>query len=79
MMKVHKEQRKHAEKENRDRRNREQDDREPEHDSNRDFSLQCFSDKRKSGRKVEGFGMHSNVSPYDDKDNLKSKSFALPP
>ncbi|KDP45427.1 hypothetical protein JCGZ_09676 [Jatropha curcas] len=72
MMKVHKEQRKRAEKENRDRRNRDQDDREPEHDSNRDFSLQRFPDKRKSSRKVEGFGINSNISSYDDKDNLKS-------
>ncbi|XP_048229904.1 paired amphipathic helix protein Sin3-like 2 isoform X1 [Ricinus communis] len=72
MAKMHKEQRKRAEKENRDRRNRDDDDREPEHDSNKDFSLQRFPDKRKSGRKGEGFGMNSNISSYDDKDNLKS-------
>ncbi|KAF9666412.1 hypothetical protein SADUNF_Sadunf16G0226700 [Salix dunnii] len=71
MMKVHKEQRKRADKENWDRRIRDQDDREPEHDSSRDFSLQPFLEKRKSSQKVEGFG-NSNFACYDDKDNIKS-------
>ncbi|KAJ6423884.1 hypothetical protein OIU84_024789 [Salix udensis] len=70
-MKVHKEQRKRADKENWDRRIRDQDDREPEHDSSRDFSLQPFLEKRKSSQKVEGFG-NSNFACYDDKDNIKS-------
>ncbi|KAJ0098865.1 hypothetical protein Patl1_22039 [Pistacia atlantica] len=54
------------------RRNRDQDDREMEHDNNRDFNLQRFSDKKKLSRKVEGFGANSNFASYDDKDTLKS-------
>ncbi|WCJ20882.1 Paired amphipathic helix protein Sin3-like 2 [Euphorbia peplus] len=72
MMKVHREHRRRAEKENRDRRTRDQDDREPEHDSNRDFSSQRFPDKRKSARRGEGFGVDSHISSYEDKDNLKN-------
>ncbi|XVF58163.1 hypothetical protein PTKIN_Ptkin07bG0041300 [Pterospermum kingtungense] len=64
MMKMPKEQRKRVEKDNRDRRTRDPDD--PEHDNNRDFNLQHFSDKKRSGRKTEGF------ASYDDKDTLKS-------
>lgn len=71
MVKVHKEQRKRADKENWDRRIHDQDDREPEHDSSRDFSLQPFLEKRNSSQKVEGFG-NSNFACYDDKDNIKS-------
>lgn len=69
-MKVHKEQRKHSEKENRDRRVRDHDDREP--DNNRDFNLQRF-DKKKSAKKAEGFGVNANFTSYDDKDTLKSE------
>ncbi|XVE83876.1 hypothetical protein DITRI_Ditri16bG0123300 [Diplodiscus trichospermus] len=64
MIKMQKGQRKRVEKENRDQRNRDQDD--PEQDNNRDFNLQRFHDKKRSGRKTEGF------ASYDDKDTLKS-------
>ncbi|XP_022005412.1 paired amphipathic helix protein Sin3-like 2 isoform X1 [Helianthus annuus] len=67
MMKLHKEQRKRAEKESRDRRNNDQDYKDPDLDSNRDRL-----EKRKSARKVEDFGVHSGSAPYDDKDALKS-------
>ncbi|GLT33331.1 hypothetical protein SLA2020_079300 [Shorea laevis] len=72
MMKMQKEQRKRVERDNRDRRTRDQDDREPEHDNNRDFNLHRFPEKRKSARKIEGFGVNSNYASYDDKDTLKS-------
>ncbi|XWS40811.1 hypothetical protein CRYUN_Cryun17cG0027500 [Craigia yunnanensis] len=64
MMKMQKEQRKRVDKDNRDRRTRDQDDH--EHDDNRDFHLQRFPDKMRSGRKIEGF------ASYDDRDTLKS-------
>ncbi|KAL8193508.1 hypothetical protein R6Q57_026643 [Mikania cordata] len=67
MMKLHKEQRKRAEKENRDRRNNDQDYKDPDLDSNRDRI-----EKRKSARKVEDFGVNSGSAPCDDKDALKS-------
>ncbi|GAV73182.1 PAH domain-containing protein/Sin3_corepress domain-containing protein [Cephalotus follicularis] len=69
MVKLHKDQRKRADKDLRDRKSREQIDREPENDNNRD--LQRFSDKRKSSRKVEGFGVNSNFVSNDDKDPIK--------
>ncbi|KAJ4826449.1 hypothetical protein Tsubulata_013641 [Turnera subulata] len=72
LMKVHKEQRKRFEKENKDRRNRDQDDREPDPDSSRDFNLHHFPDKKKSSRKVEGFGTSSGFASYDEKDSIKS-------
>ncbi|CAK9162852.1 unnamed protein product [Ilex paraguariensis] len=72
MMKLQKEQRRRAEKENRDRRNRDQDYREPEHDNNRDMSMHCLSDKRKSARKLVDYGVNPNLASYDDKDALKS-------
>ncbi|XP_017636091.1 paired amphipathic helix protein Sin3-like 2 [Gossypium arboreum] len=64
MVKMQKEQRKHVEKEIRDRRTRDQDD--PEHENNRDFNMQHFPDKKRTGRKIEGF------ASYDEKDTLKS-------
>ncbi|KAI3699768.1 hypothetical protein L2E82_44292 [Cichorium intybus] len=66
MMKLNKEQRKRSEK---DRRNRDQDFKEPEIDANRDMNR---LEKRKSARKVEDFGVHSGLAPYDDKDAVKS-------
>ncbi|XP_024973666.1 paired amphipathic helix protein Sin3-like 2 isoform X2 [Cynara cardunculus var. scolymus] len=69
MVKLHKEQRKRAEKESRDRRTRDQDFKEPDIDANRDMHR---LEKRKSARKVEDFGVHSGLAPYDDKDALKS-------
>lgn len=77
MVKMHKEQRKRVEKDSRDRKSRDQDDREPDHDNNRDFNLQRVPDKRKSARKVEGFGVSANFASYDDKDTLKSESTML--
>ncbi|XP_030553614.2 paired amphipathic helix protein Sin3-like 2 isoform X1 [Rhodamnia argentea] len=71
MIKVHRDQKKRLERDNRDRINREQDDRESGHD-NKDLHLQRSSDKRKSSRKVEGFGMNANVPFADDKNALKS-------
>ncbi|GMI99169.1 SIN3-like 2 [Hibiscus trionum] len=64
LVKMRKEQRKRVEKDNRDLRIRDHDD--PEHDNNRDFNSQRFPDKKRSGRKVEGF------ASYDDRDTLKS-------
>lgn len=60
-LKLHKEQRKKA---SRDRRTRDQDFKE----SDIDHRLE----KRKSAPKVEDFGVHSGLAPYDDKDALKS-------
>ncbi|KAL4379199.1 hypothetical protein GQ457_02G011470 [Hibiscus cannabinus] len=63
IVKMQKEHRKRVEKENRDRRTRDHDDLEHE---NKDFNMQRFPDKKRSGRKIEGF------ASYDDKDTLKS-------
>ncbi|KAK6155145.1 hypothetical protein DH2020_009393 [Rehmannia glutinosa] len=71
VMKLHKEQKKHTERENRDRRNRDQDDRDPDTENNGDISMHRLSDKRKSARKVEDFG-GTNLASFDDKDALKS-------
>ncbi|KAI7731153.1 hypothetical protein M8C21_006561 [Ambrosia artemisiifolia] len=68
MMKLHKEQRKRGEKENRDRRNNDRDYKDPDLGSNRDRL-----EKQKSARKVEDFGVPSGSAPYDDKDTLKSE------
>ncbi|KAM0005897.1 putative transcription regulator Others family [Helianthus debilis subsp. tardiflorus] len=68
MTKLHKEQRKRGEKENRDRRNSDQDYKVPDLDGNKDRL-----EKRKSTRKSEDFGVHSGSAPYDDKDALKSE------
>ncbi|KAK6153046.1 hypothetical protein DH2020_012685 [Rehmannia glutinosa] len=70
VMKLHKEQKKHIEKENRDRKNRDHDDRYPDTENNGDMHRP--SDKRKSARKVEDFGGNSNLASYDDKDAWKS-------
>ncbi|XP_075105743.1 paired amphipathic helix protein Sin3-like 2 isoform X3 [Nicotiana tabacum] len=67
MIKLHKEQKRRAEKENRDRRSRDQDYREPDNENNGDISMLRIADKRKSARKVEEFG-----GTYDDKDGVKN-------
>ncbi|XP_069149571.1 paired amphipathic helix protein Sin3-like 2 isoform X6 [Solanum lycopersicum] len=67
MMKLHKEQKRRAEKENRDRRGRDQDYREPDNENNGDLSMHRSTDKRKSARRVEEFG-----GTYDDKDGVKN-------
>ncbi|KAK9050137.1 hypothetical protein SSX86_030893, partial [Deinandra increscens subsp. villosa] len=51
-------------KEIRDRRTRDQDFK--------DSDIDHRFEKRKSARKVEDFGVHSGLDPYDDKDALKS-------
>ncbi|KAK4409899.1 Paired amphipathic helix protein Sin3-like 2 [Sesamum angolense] len=71
VVKLHKEQKKHIEKENRDKRNRDQDDRDPETENNGEFSMHRLSDKRKSARKVEDFGGNLNLASCDDKDASK--------
>lgn len=58
-MRLHKDQRKKD-----TRRTRDQDFKESDIDHR--------IEKRKSARKVEDFGVHSGVAPYDDKDALKS-------
>lgn len=74
---MHKEQRKRAEKDSKDRSNGDQDERDPDHDNNRDFASQRFGDKRKSARKIEGFGMSANYASYEDRGTLKSESVML--
>ena len=72
MIKLHKEQRRRSENNNRDRRmNRDQDFRDSEQDMHRS------SEKRKSSRKVDGFGGDHFSGPYDDKDALKSKFIVI--
>ncbi|KAL8114658.1 hypothetical protein AgCh_021500 [Apium graveolens] len=61
MNRLHKEQKKQGDKDNRDKRNRD-----PDHDMHR------LSEKRKSALKVENFGGDPVLAPYDDKDALKS-------
>lgn len=68
MMKLHKDQKRRAEKENRDRRTNDQDYKEPDNENNEDLSMQRHTDKKKSARKVEAFG-----GPHEDKDALKSE------
>nr|XP_043634301.1 paired amphipathic helix protein Sin3-like 2 isoform X2 [Erigeron canadensis] len=69
MVKLHKEQRKRAEKESRDRRSSDQDYKDHDLDSNKDIHR---AEKRKSARKAEDFVVHSGSAPYDDKDAVKS-------
>ncbi|CAN4079305.1 unnamed protein product [Withania somnifera] len=67
MMKLHKEQKRRAEKESRDRRIHDQDHKEPDTDNNVDLGIQRHTDKKKSARKAEEFG-----GPHEDKDALKN-------
>lgn len=71
MVKLHKEQKKRGEKDNRDRRNRDKEYRDPDHDMHR------LSEKRKSARKVDNFGGDPLLEPSDDKDALKSELMFL--
>lgn len=71
MIKLHKEQRRRSEKMNLDRRNRDQDFRDPEQDMHR------TPEKRKSSRKVDGFGGDHFSGPYDDTDALKSELIVI--
>ncbi|XP_009771461.1 paired amphipathic helix protein Sin3-like 2 isoform X1 [Nicotiana sylvestris] len=67
MVKLHKEHKRRAEKENRDRRTHDQDYKEPDNENNRDLNMQRHTDKKKSARKVEEFG-----GSHEDKDALKN-------
>ncbi|XP_060193680.1 paired amphipathic helix protein Sin3-like 2 isoform X1 [Lycium barbarum] len=67
MIKLHKEQKRRAEKESRDRRTHDQDYKEPDNENNEELSMQRHTDKKKSARKVEEFG-----GPHEDKDALKN-------
>ncbi|XP_038715705.1 paired amphipathic helix protein Sin3-like 2 isoform X2 [Tripterygium wilfordii] len=76
MLKVHKEQKKRAEKESRYRRNCDQNDREAE--NNRD--LEHIADRKKSARKIEGYGPNSNFPSFDERDtskNMYSQAFVF--
>ncbi|KAL5552983.1 hypothetical protein UlMin_040384 [Ulmus minor] len=74
-------------REDRERRERERDDRDFEHDVSRDFNMQRYPHKRKSGRRIEdsageqihqagdgdeNFGMRPVSSSNDDKGSAKS-------
>ncbi|KAL6551522.1 hypothetical protein OROGR_007676 [Orobanche gracilis] len=71
VMKLHKEQKKHTERENMDRRNLDQDDKDLDTEINGDITMHRLSDKKKSVRKVEDFG-GTYLASFDDKDALKS-------
>ncbi|KAK7266241.1 hypothetical protein RIF29_18883 [Crotalaria pallida] len=68
-MTMHKEQRK---RDSRDRRIRDHDEREADLDNNRDLNSQRYSDRKKSVKKAEGFGLASDFASYDDKGTLKT-------
>ncbi|KAE8717151.1 Paired amphipathic helix protein Sin3-like 1 [Hibiscus syriacus] len=61
---IQKEQRKRMEKDNGDQRIHDHDD--PKHENNRDFNSHRFADKKRYGRKVEGF------ASCDERDTFKS-------
>lgn len=68
MVKMHRDQRKRVDKDNRERRSRDLEDGEAEQDN-----LQHFSEKRKSSRRMEGFEAYSGPASHSEKNNLKSK------
>lgn len=72
MIKMQKDQRKRAEKDNMERRSSDQDYREPEHDLYRDFNMGSLHDKHKTGQKVEDFRVDSFLAS-DDKHGLRSE------
>ncbi|CAH2072717.1 unnamed protein product [Thlaspi arvense] len=67
MVKMHREQRKRVDKENRERRSRDLEDGEAEQDN-----LHHFPEKRKSSRRIEGFEAYSGPVSHPEKNNLKS-------
>lgn len=71
--KLHKELKKHTEKENREKRNRDQDGTHLDTENNGDASTHRLSEKKKSARKIEDFGGTSNLVSYDFKDVSKSE------
>ncbi|KAI4347649.1 hypothetical protein L6164_008441 [Bauhinia variegata] len=68
MIKVHRDPRKRVEKERKDRRIHDQDEREPDHDIN----MQHSPEKKKCVKKAEGFGLTTDFTSHEEKDNLKS-------
>ena len=68
MVKMQREQRKRADKENRERRGRVLDDREADQDN-----LHHFPEIRKSSRRAECPEAYSGSASHSEKDNLKSK------
>jgi len=68
MVKMHRDQRKRVDKDNRERRSRDLEDGEAEQDN-----LQHFSEKKKSSRRMEGFEAYSGPASHSEKNNLKSK------
>ncbi|WZZ30241.1 hypothetical protein YC2023_013642 [Brassica napus] len=68
VVKMQREQRKLADKENRERRGRVLDEREADQDN-----LDHFPEKRKSSRRAEGPEAYSGSASHTEKDNLKSK------
>ncbi|CAH2055356.1 unnamed protein product, partial [Thlaspi arvense] len=67
MVKMQREQRKRADKENREKRGRDLDDREAEQDN-----LHHFPEKRKSSRRAEGPEAYAGSASQSEKHNLKS-------
>ncbi|KAF2587349.1 hypothetical protein F2Q70_00037890 [Brassica cretica] len=67
VVKMQREQRKLADKENRERRGRVLDEREADQDN-----LHHFPEKRKSSRRAEGPEAYSGSASHTEKDNLKS-------
>ncbi|VYS66870.1 unnamed protein product [Arabidopsis thaliana] len=67
MVKMHRDQRKRVDKDNRERRSRDLEDGEAEQDN-----LQHFSERRKSSRRMEGFEAYSGPASHSEKNNLKS-------
>ncbi|XP_013638049.1 PREDICTED: paired amphipathic helix protein Sin3-like 1 isoform X1 [Brassica oleracea var. oleracea] len=67
VVKMQREQRKLADKENRERRGRVLDEREADQDN-----LDHFPEKRKSSRRAEGPEAYSGSASHTEKDNLKS-------
>lgn len=61
-MRLHKELKKHTDKENRDRKNRDLDERDPEMENNGDASGHRHSEKRKSALKDFGDGKDASKS-----------------
>ncbi|EOA22967.1 hypothetical protein CARUB_v10003707mg [Capsella rubella] len=67
MVKMHRDQRKRVDKDNRERRSRDLEDGEAEQDN-----LHHISEKRKSSRRTEGFEAYSGPASNSEKNNLKS-------
>lgn len=71
VMTLHKDQKRRAERENKDKRTRYSDNRDTDNENNGDISMHHHSDKSKSAQKVDDFGGNSNMVSHDDKDALK--------